>query len=74
MLSGLLFLGDDPTIGVQNRGGPESYMITSWVQIEELRPSDAGIYICVAKNSEGTVRATATVHLAQGLNESYDVM
>ncbi|KAF4529637.1 hypothetical protein B566_EDAN011478 [Ephemera danica] len=52
---------DDLYVSVQVRGGPESYMVTSWVQIVDLRPTDTGTYTCVATNSEGVVRAPATV-------------
>lgn len=53
--------GDDLYVAVQVRGGPESYMTTSWVQIVDLRPTDVGVYTCVAINSEGVARASAKV-------------
>jgi hypothetical protein len=53
--------GDDLYVAVQVRGGPEPYMVTSWVQIVDLRPTDIGIYTCVATNSEGEARASAEV-------------
>lgn len=49
---------------MQLRGGPESQMSTSWVQIVQLRPSDAGIYSCIATNEKGTTRAVALVDIA----------
>lgn len=53
--------GDDLYVAVQVRGGPEPFMVTSWVQIVDLRPTDIGIYTCVATNSEGEARASAKV-------------
>jgi len=53
--------GDDLYVAVQVRGGPEPFMVTSWVQIVDLRPSDTGIYTCIASNSEGEARASAKV-------------
>lgn len=55
------FPGDDLYVAVQVRGGPEPFMVTSWVQIVDLRPTDTGIYTCVATNSEGEARASAKV-------------
>ncbi|XP_075222393.1 insulin-like growth factor-binding protein-related protein 1 isoform X1 [Lycorma delicatula] len=55
---------DDPLVSVQVRGGPESQMSTTWVQLVELRPIDAGIYSCVATNEKGTSRAMAHVEIA----------
>ncbi|XP_071442885.1 insulin-like growth factor-binding protein-related protein 1 [Hetaerina americana] len=52
---------DDLYVAVQVRGGPEAYMTTSWVQIVDLRPSDVGVYTCVAINSEGVARSSAKV-------------
>lgn len=52
---------DDLYVAVQVRGGPEPFMVTSWVQIVDLRPTDTGIYTCVATNSEGEARASAKV-------------
>ncbi|XP_075222394.1 insulin-like growth factor-binding protein-related protein 1 isoform X2 [Lycorma delicatula] len=57
-------MGDDPLVSVQVRGGPESQMSTTWVQLVELRPIDAGIYSCVATNEKGTSRAMAHVEIA----------
>ncbi|XP_067000929.2 insulin-like growth factor-binding protein-related protein 1 [Anabrus simplex] len=52
---------DDLYLAVQVRGGPEPFMATSWVQIVDLRPSDTGVYTCVATNSQGVARASANV-------------
>ncbi|KAJ8396890.1 hypothetical protein AAFF_G00012130 [Aldrovandia affinis] len=56
--------GDDPHISVQARGGPQRYTVSTWLQIEALRLSDAGVYACVFRNALGEASATArlTVH------------
>ncbi|KAK3915142.1 Insulin-like growth factor-binding protein-related protein 1, partial [Frankliniella fusca] len=56
--------GDDASLVVMVRGGPEAFMASTWLQIMALRPEDAGKYICVAANSEGVARAAAEVTLA----------
>nr|XP_045600238.1 insulin-like growth factor-binding protein-related protein 1 [Procambarus clarkii] len=53
--------GDDPSFAVQVRGGPEAYMVTGWVQIMRITKANLGTYTCVATNSEGEVRASASV-------------
>ncbi|XP_071528225.1 insulin-like growth factor-binding protein-related protein 1 [Panulirus ornatus] len=53
--------GDDPSFAVQVRGGPEDHMVTGWVQIMRITRKNLGIYTCVATNTEGEVRASATV-------------
>nr|QBA83590.1 insulin-like androgenic gland binding protein [Portunus trituberculatus] len=55
--------GDNPAFAVQVRGGPESNMITGWVQIMRISQSTIGVYSCVATNSEGQAQASATVSL-----------
>ena len=54
-------LGDDQSISIQMRGGPEPMMVTSWAQIMSLDPSYIGIYHCIATNTEGSVAAFAGV-------------
>ena len=53
--------GDDQSISIQMRGGPEPMMVTSWAQIMSLDPSYIGIYHCIATNTEGSVAAFAGV-------------
>lgn len=53
--------GDDEMTAVQLRGGPESLMITSWLQIVSMRESDEGVYTCIAKNIHGEIQAQALV-------------
>ncbi|XP_059478306.1 insulin-like growth factor-binding protein-related protein 1 [Neocloeon triangulifer] len=52
---------DDQSVSVQVRGGPDSYMVTSWVQIINLQVNYTGTYTCVATNEIGTTRADAKV-------------
>jgi hypothetical protein len=58
-------LGDDQMIALQVRGGPEPYMVSSWIQILRVRSSDAGIYSCTVVSKKGIVRAEATVIVAK---------
>ncbi|XP_065103459.1 kazal-type serine peptidase inhibitor domain 3 [Paramisgurnus dabryanus] len=51
--------GDDPHISIQSRGGPQKYMLSSWLQIEVSSPADSGTYRCIARNELGQVSATA---------------
>ncbi|KAM9842972.1 kazal-type serine protease inhibitor domain-containing protein 1-like [Aulostomus maculatus] len=51
--------GDDPHISVQIRGGPQRYTISSWLQIEGLRVSHAGVYSCISHNALGETSASA---------------
>lgn len=56
-------LGDDQMIALQVRGGPEPYMVSSWIQILRVRSTDAGIYSCTVVSKKGIVRAEATVQV-----------
>ena len=56
-----IFLGDDQSVSIQMRGGPEPMMVTSWAQIMSLDPSYIGIYHCIATNNMGSVAAFADV-------------
>lgn len=58
-------VGDDQMIALQVRGGPEPYMISSWIQILRVRSSDAGVYSCTVVSKKGIVRAEATVQVAK---------
>ncbi|CAK6968026.1 kazal-type serine protease inhibitor domain-containing protein 1-like [Scomber scombrus] len=51
--------GDDPHISVQVRGGPQRYTVSTWLQIQGLHVSDAGVYSCVSHNSLGETSASA---------------
>ena len=52
-------------IALQVRGGPEPYMVSSWVQILRARASDAGVYSCTVVSKKGIVRAEATVQVTK---------
>lgn len=43
------------------RGGPQRFEVTSWLQIQAVRPSDEGTYRCLARNALGQVEAPATL-------------
>ena len=52
-------------IALQVRGGPEPYMISSWIQILRVRSTDAGIFSCTVVSKKGIVRAEGTVSVAK---------
>ncbi|CAB3378510.1 Hypothetical predicted protein [Cloeon dipterum] len=52
---------DDQSVSVQVRGGPDAYMVTSWVQIMNLQVNFTGTYTCVATNDLGSSRADAHI-------------
>ena len=52
-------------IALQVRGGPEPYMISSWIQILRVRSTDAGIFSCTVVSKKGIVRAEGTVTVAK---------
>uniref|UniRef100_T1IJ70 Insulin-like growth factor-binding protein-related protein 1 n=1 Tax=Strigamia maritima TaxID=126957 RepID=T1IJ70_STRMM len=52
---------DDQHVAVQARGGPEQFEITGWLQLLDINEHNDGTYYCVAKNSEGEIRASARV-------------
>jgi len=59
-----LLPNDDSSVAVQSRGGPEPFMVTGWVQVMRVTREAQGTYICNARNSRGTARATASITLA----------
>lgn len=52
-------------IALQVRGGPEAFMVSSWVQILRVRATDAGVYSCTVVSKKGIVRAEATVQVTK---------
>ncbi|XP_075457775.1 kazal-type serine protease inhibitor domain-containing protein 1-like [Ascaphus truei] len=55
--------GDDVHISVQRRGGPQKNGVTGWLQIQGIRKSDEGIYICHTKNKHGMTYASAKLNV-----------
>uniref|UniRef100_F7CCQ3 Ovomucoid n=1 Tax=Monodelphis domestica TaxID=13616 RepID=F7CCQ3_MONDO len=51
--------GDDAHISIQVRGGPQKHGMTAWLQIQGIRKSDEGVYICHTRNKYGTTYASA---------------
>ncbi|XP_069008948.1 kazal-type serine protease inhibitor domain-containing protein 1-like [Embiotoca jacksoni] len=51
--------GDDPHISVQARGDPQRYTVSTWLQIQGLHVSDAGVYSCIFHNALGETSASA---------------
>uniref|UniRef100_A0A8C3SMG6 IGFBP-related protein 1 n=1 Tax=Chelydra serpentina TaxID=8475 RepID=A0A8C3SMG6_CHESE len=58
--------GDDAHISIQARGGPQKYGVTGWLQIQGIKKSDEGIYICQTKNKYGTAYASARLKVIDG--------
>uniref|UniRef100_A0A8C3M6F9 Uncharacterized protein n=1 Tax=Geospiza parvula TaxID=87175 RepID=A0A8C3M6F9_GEOPR len=51
------------------RGGPQKYGVTGWLQIQGLKKSDEGIYICHTKNKHGATYASARLKVIDGSGE-----
>ncbi|KAF7239826.1 Gamma-aminobutyric acid receptor subunit pi [Varanus komodoensis] len=58
--------GDDSHISIQVRGGPRKYSVTGWLQIEGIKKSDEGVYICQTKNKYGFAYSSATLKVIDG--------
>ncbi|KAH0621895.1 hypothetical protein JD844_023617 [Phrynosoma platyrhinos] len=41
------------------RGGPQRYSVTGWLQIEGIRKTDEGVYVCETKNKYGFAYSSA---------------
>ncbi len=63
--------GDDSSIVVTIRGGPEQELSSSWLQIVSVTPRAQGIYYCIGSNNEGTAQtwASVSVYKRQALTE-----
>lgn len=49
------------------RGGPQKYGVTGWLQIQGLKKSDEGVYICHTKNKYGATYASARLKVIDGI-------
>ncbi|KAM8798886.1 kazal-type serine protease inhibitor domain-containing protein 1-like [Eudromia elegans] len=63
--------GDDAHISVQARGGPQKYGVTGWLQIQGLKKSDEGVYICHTKNKYGATYASARLKVIDGSSSTF---
>ncbi|NWX86615.1 KAZD1 protein, partial [Nothoprocta pentlandii] len=63
--------GDDAHISVQARGGPQKYGVTGWLQIQGLKKSDEGVYICHTKNKHGATYASARLKVIDGSSSTF---
>jgi len=53
--------GDDSSIVVTIRGGPEEQLTSSYLQIVSVTPRVQGMYFCIGINNEGTAQTVAFV-------------
>ncbi|XP_001508713.1 kazal-type serine protease inhibitor domain-containing protein 1-like [Ornithorhynchus anatinus] len=66
--------GYDAHISIQVRGGPLKYGMTGWLQIQGIRKSDEGVYICHTKNKYGSAYASARLKVIDnGSSSSYQL-
>ncbi|CAM2118330.1 unnamed protein product, partial [Caretta caretta] len=65
--------GDDAHISIQARGGPQKYGVTGWLQIQGIKKSDEGIYICQTKNKYGTAYASARLKVIDGSSSTFQI-
>ncbi|XP_059589435.1 kazal-type serine protease inhibitor domain-containing protein 1-like isoform X1 [Alligator mississippiensis] len=65
--------GDDAHISVQARGGPQKNGVTGWLQIQGLKKSDEGVYICHTKNKYGTTYASARLKVIDGSSSAFEI-
>ncbi|KAG5848403.1 hypothetical protein ANANG_G00098090 [Anguilla anguilla] len=56
---------DDSHMAVQARGGPRRFELTGWLQIEDVRQADEGVYTCTARNQFGEVLAPARLQVVK---------
>jgi hypothetical protein len=43
-------------------------MVSGWVQLMDVQPSDGGVYTCVARNKLGESRFSANVGIYKGIH------
>ncbi|KAJ8407601.1 hypothetical protein AAFF_G00274580 [Aldrovandia affinis] len=63
--NGVFLPADDSHMAVQARGGPRRFELTGWLQIENVRPGDEGVYTCTARNEFGEVLASARLQVVE---------
>ncbi|XP_053152561.1 kazal-type serine protease inhibitor domain-containing protein 1-like [Hemicordylus capensis] len=63
--------GDDAHISIQARGGPRKYSVTGWLQIQGIKKSDEGVYICQTKNKYGFAHSSAKLKVIDGLSPTF---
>ena len=52
---------DSKHFSVKARNGPNDYEVTSWLQLMDVTRDFSGVYSCVASNSRGEAKASATL-------------
>ncbi|XP_034966607.2 kazal-type serine protease inhibitor domain-containing protein 1 [Zootoca vivipara] len=63
--------GDDAHISIQARGGPRKYSVSGWLQIQGIKKSDEGLYICQTKNKYGLAYSSARLKVIDGSSLSF---
>ena len=53
--------GDDSRRLVHKRGGPQKYMVSTWLDINGVTEGDAGVYECHGSNMYGMTTRTASI-------------
>nr|XP_002127631.1 insulin-like growth factor-binding protein-related protein 1 [Ciona intestinalis] len=56
----------DDGVTVQVRSGPLPYQVTTWLEIDRVMTSHAGLFTCIAKNEFGISNATARLNVVAG--------
>nr|XP_060642216.1 kazal-type serine protease inhibitor domain-containing protein 1-like isoform X1 [Anolis sagrei ordinatus] len=65
--------GDDAHISIQARGGPQRYSVTGWLQIQGIRKSDEGVYVCETKNKYGFAYSSAKLKVIDDSSSFHDI-
>nr|XP_008114018.1 PREDICTED: kazal-type serine protease inhibitor domain-containing protein 1 [Anolis carolinensis] len=65
--------GDDAHISIQARGGPQRYSVTGWLQIQGIRKSDEGVYVCETKNKYGFAYSSAKLEVIDDSSSFHDI-
>lgn len=59
--------GDDVRFVVHEHGGPEKFMVTTWLDILDVSLDDAAMYECRGSNMYGTTTGTASIFVKDGV-------